>query len=175
MTQNFSFQIDLQDEAETILFAQQFANLVASSDLLEKDIMVYLQGDLGAGKSFFSRALIQTFLPGQRVKSPTYTLFESYETEQTKLLHFDLYRLFDAEELEFLGIRELLTPPYLALVEWPTKGEGILPEADILLRFEVDGMTRHLSVEAMNARVTPFVKNLTKQLGTKLDKKATIE
>ena len=88
-------------------------------------------------------------------------------------MHFDLYRLCDAEELEFLGIRELLTPPYLALVEWPSKGRGSLPDADIRLQFEVLPQGRYLTLDCLNDRAETFVNNLTKQIGTKLDKNPT--
>jgi len=173
MTLNPSFQMQLLSEADTLWVAQQFAQLVAKSPLCESGLMVYLEGDLGAGKSFFCRALIQTFLPKQRVKSPTYTLIECYESPFATLLHFDLYRLCDAEELEFLGIRELLTPPYLALVEWPSKGRGSLPDADIRLQFEVLPQGRYLTLDCLNDRAETFVNNLTKQIGTKLDKNPT--
>ncbi len=69
------------------------------------------------------------------MKSPTYTLVETYPTEHGPILHFDLYRLCDPEELEFLAIRDLMTPPFIALVEWPSKGAGILPEADYALNY----------------------------------------
>lgn len=173
MTSNASIQIDLLEEADTTAVAQQFALQLAQEPMMEQGVMVYLEGDLGAGKSFFCRALIQTFLPGQRVKSPTYTLLESYETSFATLLHFDLYRLFDAEELEFLGVRELLTPPYLALVEWPSKGEGYLEKADVLLQFKVDAQGRKLSISAQNMRAQDFVNKLTKKIGMELDNEAS--
>lgn len=173
MTQNISFQLALFEEADTTLIAQQFAAQLALEPILQQGVMVYLEGDLGAGKSFFCRALIQTFLPEQRVKSPTYTILESYETPAATIFHLDLYRLCDPEELEFLGIRELLLPPYLVLVEWPSKGDGYLAKADILLHFEVTAHGRKLTIIAQNKRVQPLVKNLAKQIGIELDSKAT--
>ncbi|PLA74903.1 tRNA (adenosine(37)-N6)-threonylcarbamoyltransferase complex ATPase subunit type 1 TsaE [Hydrogenovibrio sp. SC-1] len=173
MTLNTALQIDLLEEADTTAVAQQFALQLVEEPMMAQGMMVYLEGDLGAGKSFFCRALIQTLLPGQRVKSPTYTLLESYETSVATLLHFDLYRLCDAEELEFLGVRDLLTPPYLALVEWPSKGEGYLEKADVLLQFKVDAHGRKLSISAQNMRAQYFVNKLTKKIGMELDNKAS--
>ncbi|MCF6298903.1 MAG: tRNA (adenosine(37)-N6)-threonylcarbamoyltransferase complex ATPase subunit type 1 TsaE [Thiomicrorhabdus sp.] len=116
--------------------------------------MIYLQGDLGAGKSFFSRAFIQFFMPKQKVKSPTYTLVESYSTPVGTVHHFDLYRLSDPEELEYLAIRDLLTAPFIALVEWPQKGEGVLPEADIVIHIQHENEIEPLSeIESFDSRV----------------------
>lgn len=121
----------LADEAETTAIAQRFAEAMNASKAYETGVMVHLNGDLGAGKSFFSRAFIQSYLPGQKVKSPTYTIVETYKCYNLSIHHLDLYRLCDPEELEYLAIRDLLSASYVALVEWPEKGQGILPEADI--------------------------------------------
>jgi len=126
----------LENASETTLFAQMLAQVYQQQRVENKGLVIYLQGDLGAGKSFFSRAFIQFFLPQQKVKSPTYTIVESYQTSAGTIHHFDLYRLSDPEELEYLAIRDLLTPPFVALVEWPQKGEGVLPKADILIQLQ---------------------------------------
>lgn len=123
----------LTDESQTALFAQSLAKLCDELEAAVPGLVLYLQGELGAGKTSFSRAFIQTFLPGQRVKSPTYTLVESYAAPNMTLFHFDLYRLCEPEELEYIGIRDLLVAPFIALVEWPSKGQGVLPEADLVL------------------------------------------
>lgn len=98
--------------------------------------VIYLDGTLGMGKTTLSRALIQSLGWTDRVKSPTYTLFEQYDLAETQVYHFDLYRLADPEELEFLGLRDLDDQHSIWLIEWPEKGEGFLPEADIRLRLE---------------------------------------
>lgn len=126
----------LENESQTILFAQCLARAYQSCFSSHQGLVVYLKGDLGAGKSFFSRAFIQFFLPQQKVKSPTYTLVESYQAPFTAIHHFDLYRLGDPEELEYLAIRELLMEPFIALIEWPQKGEGVLPDADLLIELQ---------------------------------------
>nr|WP_232023574.1 tRNA (adenosine(37)-N6)-threonylcarbamoyltransferase complex ATPase subunit type 1 TsaE [Thiomicrorhabdus aquaedulcis] len=93
---------------------------------------------------------MQNFLPGQKVKSPTYTLVESYSFLNIKVHHFDLYRLCDAEELEYLAIRDLLTADFIALVEWPQKGSPNLPSADVLIAFEHQSIGRSVSVQALS-------------------------
>lgn len=129
-------QFTLADEQATINLAHAFAFACESSNALYKGLVVYLKGDLGAGKSFFSRAFIQTFLPGEKVKSPTYTIVESYKTSTVTIHHFDLYRLCDPEELEYLAIRDLLMGSFVALVEWPQKGEPIFPKADVVIELQ---------------------------------------
>lgn len=128
----------LADEQATILAAHAFAKTLEEvrSNHQQSHLMVYLLGDLGAGKSFFSRALIQSFIPGQKVKSPTYTLVETYDAPNFVIHHFDLYRMCEPEELEYLGIRDLLNHCGLALVEWPQKGEGVLPPADVVIELQ---------------------------------------
>lgn len=141
----------LENELDTRRFAQILAQVYQEECVIKRGLVIYLQGDLGAGKSFFSRAFIQFFLPQQKVKSPTYTIVESYQTRVNTVHHFDLYRLSDPEELEYLAIRDLLTPPFVALIEWAEKGIGVLPNADILIKLqhadEIDTLLETASFE----------------------------
>ena len=99
--------------------------------------IVYLEGELGAGKTALARAILRgRGYPG-KVKSPTYTLVEPYKVSGGMVYHLDLYRISDPEELEWLGLRDMLETQALLLVEWPTRGTGFLPAADLRIVFEV--------------------------------------
>ncbi len=135
----------VENELNMKLLAHTLAQTIYEMKHLDLEWMIYLKGDLGTGKSFFSRAFIQYFLPDQKVKSPTYTIVESYHCSDMVVHHFDLYRLADPEELEYLAIRDILQPPCIALVEWPERGEGMLPLADILI--ELDYGSGHNGIE----------------------------
>ena len=111
--------------------------------------LVYLRGDLGAGKTTLVKGIIKKLGYTGAVTSPTYTLVETYSFEDFDVYHFDLYRLQSAEELEFLGLRDMLSPPVLALVEWPDNGAGVLPPADYEIQIEPRGAGRLLTIPSV--------------------------
>lgn len=137
-----SYIFHLADEAATLALAALFA------PHLRQGAVLYLQGDLGAGKTTFSRGLLQAMGHPGNVKSPTYTLVEPYTIADQHIFHFDLYRLRDPEELEFMGIRDYFSKGNLCLIEWPERGYGLLADADLELQLQIDQNQRQLRVTA---------------------------
>ena len=110
--------------------------------------LIFLEGDLGAGKTTLSRGLIRALGHPGNVKSPTYTLVEPYERPAGRVMHYDLYRLGDPEELEYLGLRDHLDDDTLTLIEWPVRGGKLLPTPDLRLTLAIRGTRRELQWQA---------------------------
>ncbi len=134
------------DEAGLTRLARWFAACVGDGGV------ILLEGQLGAGKTTFARALLGALGVGERIKSPTYSLIESYRVGDLCIHHLDLYRIADAEELEWLGLPDLLDETSLIVVEWPERGAGALPPADLRLCLAHAGDHRDLVAVAASGR-----------------------
>jgi tRNA threonylcarbamoyladenosine biosynthesis protein TsaE len=116
------------------------------------DDLVFLIGDLGAGKTTLARGILRGLgFPGH-VKSPTYTLVEPYEFSGRHVYHFDFYRIKDPEELEYLGLDDLLRERAIKLVEWPERAHGRLPPPNRLIRIRSHGDGRLIEYETTALR-----------------------
>lgn len=142
------------EEQDLIRFANKFSHHIPLP------LVIWLEGDLGAGKTSFARGLIHALGYRGRVKSPTYGLLEHYQLESLKVLHMDLYRISDPGELEFLGIEDLLDERTILLIEWPDKGGSWLPEPDFILTFAYAGEGRDLDWKACSQRAQTFAAGL---------------
>ncbi|WP_207062530.1 tRNA (adenosine(37)-N6)-threonylcarbamoyltransferase complex ATPase subunit type 1 TsaE [Motiliproteus sp. SC1-56] len=136
----------VEGEAAMVAFGQ------ALGRASEGEATIFLIGNLGMGKTTLSRGVLRSFGHAGAVKSPTYTLVEPYELDAGLVYHFDLYRLGDPEELEYLGIRDYFSAPAVRLVEWPERGAAILPTPDLKITIEKAGEGRLINCHAMQAR-----------------------
>lgn len=114
--------------------------------LLKPGMVVFLVGNLGAGKTTLVRGILRGLGHLGAVKSPTYNIVEPYSINEQTVFHFDLYRLMDVEELEYMGIRDYLTDDSICFIEWPDKGDGLLPKPDIQIEIKINGSERELLV-----------------------------
>lgn len=132
---------------------QQLATAVgaAVAQVSEGLVMLALKGELGAGKSFFARSLLASQGVTGPVRSPTYTLIEPYDCALGTVLHLDLYRLADPEEMLYLGLDDQLVTAKLAMIEWPEKGLGFLPPFDLCLNLLLTDAAREWSLNAYSA------------------------
>ncbi len=140
----------LSDETATIAIGTGLAQ-VLQSDIKQQALVTYLHGDLGAGKTTLTRGFVRGMGHHGNVKSPTYTLVEPYELAKWRIFHFDLYRLTDAEELEYMGIRDYFNDDCCCFIEWPEKGAGLLAKADLIINIAYQGEQRVIKLHAESA------------------------
>ncbi len=133
----------LADESDTLKLGAKIAKQFPQGGI------VLLYGDLGSGKTTFVRGLLAACGHQGAVKSPTYTLVEPYELQGRTIYHFDLYRLGDPEELEYVGGRDYFDENALCLIEWPEKAAGFLPKADISIHLRYQGEGRAVKIETI--------------------------
>ncbi|MFZ2855510.1 MAG: tRNA (adenosine(37)-N6)-threonylcarbamoyltransferase complex ATPase subunit type 1 TsaE [Rhodocyclaceae bacterium] len=137
--------LSLPDEAATTMLGRELA------PLLTPGMVVWLDGDLGAGKTTLSRALLRALGHRGPVKSPTYTLVEVYVVSSIYWYHFDFYRFNHPEEFDDAGLGEYFRDDAVCLVEWPEKAAGHVPPADLVLVFRFSGSGRELDLVAGSA------------------------
>ena len=142
-----NFTRDLPNEAATLSFAMQLAKVIVPN------LTIYLHGDLGAGKTTLVRGLLHALGYVGKVKSPTYTLVESYDVDVNEnckltLYHFDLYRFNDDEEWEEAGFRDYFNEYSVCIIEWPEKAQQVLPAPDMDVYLAINGAGRNINIVA---------------------------
>lgn len=146
------YQTTLADEAATQALGKCLAHALAPG------LTIYLHGDLGAGKTALTRALIHAAGHPGHVKSPTYTLVEPYQItlkqQKITIMHFDLYRMSSPEEFLDAGFREEFNASNVCIVEWPEKADGVLPQPDLNVFLAIAGEAREVKLQALSDRGT---------------------
>ena len=136
------FRLTLADETATLLLGEQLAQV------LHPGLIIFLRGDLGAGKTTFARGILRELGYKGKVKSPTYNLIELYKISKLYLYHFDFYRFEEPTEWEDAGFREYFNADSICLVEWPEKADGLLPQADLTFHFHLSDPGRNVEISA---------------------------
>lgn len=149
----------LADEVATLAYGDCLAK-----SMVQDAMVIYLQGDLGVGKTTLSRGFIQGLGHTGSVKSPTFTLVEPYSLNDRCVYHFDLYRLCDAEELDYMGIRDYFQGNAICLIEWPQKGDGILPMADMLIQMTPNSQGRKVECTVNSQKALLVLEKMQKML-----------
>lgn len=138
--------VQVADEAATVQAGNRLGRCLLGGGV------VWLRGELGTGKTTLSRGILRACGHEGHVKSPTYTLVEPYELPTLRVYHFDLYRVHDPEELEYMGFRDYLDPAALLLVEWPERGGDWVPVPDLEAALRRKGSGRELTLRACSPR-----------------------
>lgn len=138
MFESITLAITLQNEADTLKFGAMLSTVLVPGNV------IFLEGDLGAGKTTCVRGFLRGLQFLGPVKSPTYTLVEEYDFDWGRVYHFDLYRMTSPEELEYIGLREYFTENAIIFVEWAERGQGILPASDLEINFEIQADHRNI-------------------------------
>ena len=154
---------DLADSGVTEALGQALARSfpdAVQTGSLSPGAVVYLQGELGAGKTTCVRSLLRALGVAGLVRSPTYTLVETYNLAALTCVHVDLYRLQAPTQVDELGLRDLVGPGCLLLVEWPERGGAALPPADLDLMLRYAGDAREATLSAKTPLGAEWLENL---------------
>lgn len=149
------WSVFLSDESQQEAVAGRIAKLCTPG------MVIFLQGDLGAGKTTMVRGFLKALGYSGIVKSPTYTLVEPYQINHQSIYHFDLYRLADPDELEYVGARDYFDNKAICLVEWPEKAEAYLPKADLHCQLSYEKTGRRLKIQPATAKGELIIQELT--------------
>ncbi|MCO6426596.1 MAG: tRNA (adenosine(37)-N6)-threonylcarbamoyltransferase complex ATPase subunit type 1 TsaE [Nitrosomonas communis] len=134
--------LQLADETATLALGEKIAHI------LHPGLIVFLYGDLGAGKTTLTRGILRAMGYEGKVKSPTYNLVEIYKFSRLYLYHFDFYRFNDPNEWEEAGFRDYFNAESICLIEWPEKADQLLPDADIKISFRFNERGREVRIQA---------------------------
>lgn len=148
----------IPDEASMLAFGNQLAR--ASLRDINLNRVIFLYGQLGAGKTTLARGFLRGLGYEGRVKSPTYTLVEPYEFSECVVYHFDLYRVQNPHELESMGIQDYFIPKAICLIEWPEQGEGLLPVSDVSCYISMQGDSREIKLTAQSTEGETILQRL---------------
>jgi len=133
--------IEVSDESAMLTLGRSWAQKLGHG------CVVFLSGELGAGKTTLVRGVLSGFGYDGIVSSPTYTLVEPYFLQNRHIYHFDFYRVKSPEELEMIGVRDMLTPKSVCLIEWPDRGNGFLPEPDYEFDIQYSNSGRRVEIK----------------------------
>ncbi|KTD79296.1 tRNA (adenosine(37)-N6)-threonylcarbamoyltransferase complex ATPase subunit type 1 TsaE [Legionella waltersii] len=147
--------MDLIGEEASQQFAKRLALFIVSP------LVLTFSGEIGAGKTTIIRSLINSLGIHSAIKSPTFSLVESYHVNNLAIHHFDLYRIDQEEELEYLGFRDYFTEHSVCLIEWPEHAGKSLPSTDIRFNLVIKGAARELRISALSATGRRIVQNLS--------------
>lgn len=145
----------LKDEQASTMHAQQLATSV------QAPLIMAFSGDIGAGKTTIIRAMLRALGIQSAIKSPTFSLVESYNCDQFTVHHFDLYRIHNADELEYIGFRDFFTEQAICCIEWAEHAGVLLPNIDVHCALNVNGLGRDLEMKAFSALGQKIVEGLT--------------
>lgn len=149
---------DLPDEAATKHMAVRFSSLISAP------LVLGLRGEIGAGKTTFIRAMLRALGILGGIKSPTYALVESYTINDLPIHHFDLYRIQEEEELDYIGFRDYFTTPSICCIEWPERIQNGLGCIDMDLALTTKGTGRELQIHAASAKGSHVLSLLTRMI-----------